>query len=110
MAKTKAATLRGEIYAWRRAAEKAPLAAGQLGIDLNEIRRVAFRITDEGLEAIPETLLAGPAAIEAALGPVPPLTTAASPAEVALQRLRQALGDAAAPVAPVGPYNLADKT
>jgi len=105
MSKSKAATLRGEIYAWRRTAEKEPPTAIALGIDLNLIRRVALRIGDEGLEVVPESSLAGPAAIVAALGPIAPLTPLPTPADASLERLKAALGQGERPL----PYATEDE-
>jgi hypothetical protein len=88
MSKPNAATLRGEIYAWRRAAESAPVEAQTRGIDLQQIRAVSFRIVDEGLEALPVGMLTGPSAIAAALGEI---ERTLSPADAALKSLRDKL-------------------
>ena len=84
-----AASMRGEIYAWRRAVERDPADAASFGIDAAVLRGMAWKITDQGLITMPHTQLQAPSLIAAALGgPVPPLRSAA---EVSLERLR-ALG------------------
>lgn len=84
-----AASLRGEIYAWRRAIEREPQAAFALGLPtVAEGREVAYRITKEGMEVVLASTLVNPQLIEAVLGPVTPGPT---PAELALARLRAGL-------------------
>lgn len=84
--RAQAAALRGEIYAFRRAAETNPQAAALAGVDLGLLRAVAFRIADTGLEAIPVAELWGPKLIEQALGQAPPAME--DPAKAALERLK----------------------
>jgi hypothetical protein len=57
-----------------------------MGIDVAQLRDVAFRIVAEGLEACHQSSLQGPALIEAALGgtPLAPKTAA----QLALERLQ----------------------
>jgi hypothetical protein len=83
-----AASLRGELYAFRRAAEHAPGEAEALGINLQHLREVAFRLPKEGtgLEALHQSALVGPKLIEAALGGTAPVET---PAQASLRRLRE---------------------
>lgn len=97
-----AATLRGEIYAWRRVAEKSPIDAVQRGIDIDMIRRVAFRIGPDGLRAIPQSELTGPSAIEAAIGEIEQTLT---PANQALNRLKNLVQVEA----PKLPYDVRDE-
>lgn len=86
--KAQAASMRGEIYAWRRACEAAPQRAQDLSINLEQLREVAFRISDEGLIGVLASSLQTPSLIAAALGGnAPPLKTAA---QAALDRLREA--------------------
>lgn len=80
-----AASMRGELYAWRRACEASPQAAASLGIDTFRLRDVAFRVKDEGLEGISASLLQTPSLILAALGGLPKVE---SPSEKALANLR----------------------
>jgi hypothetical protein len=87
---TQAASLRGDLYAFRRAAENDLTKAQQLGIDVPGLRDVAFRVVKgEGLEAIHQSTLLGPGLIEAALGGnLPPVE---GPAEKSLRLLREKL-------------------
>lgn len=63
-----AASLRGELYAWRRAAEEDAGEARLIGLPVDRFRDLAWRITDKGLETIPTTMLVGPGLIDSALG------------------------------------------
>jgi len=84
--RAQAASLRGELYAWRRAAEADPSDALALGVPWERLRDLAWRITDAGLETIPANMLVGPNLIELALGgAVPPLESPAMKALKALQ-------------------------
>ena len=85
-----AASMRGEMHAWRRAAEGNPDSARHYGIDLDMLRQVALRITAEGMECIPQSLLVTPSLIENALGPMPGLI---SQATSALDRLRNLVSE-----------------
>ena len=85
--KPQAASMRGEIYAWRRACAASPGAASLLGIDPAKLREVAFRIDDEGLLGILAADLQTPSLIASALGGVPHVPSAA---QAALERLRAA--------------------
>lgn len=81
-----AASLRGEMYAWRRAVDREPIAAELIGCPtVAEARSIAFRINDFGMEAIPASTLQNPSLIIQALGTIPPLI---SPVQAALERLR----------------------
>jgi hypothetical protein len=102
-----AATMRGELYAWRRVAEKNPVAAEKLGVDLELLRQVAFRIKPEGLECLPTSFLPGPGAIEAALGQA--VEAALAPEGQALEELKKKLGLGAPQDGPPLPYDLGDK-
>ncbi len=62
--------------------------AEAMGIPVGELRRVAFRIAPEGLEAFLAETLQTPSLIDAALGGTAPIVTEA---ELALERLRGAL-------------------
>lgn len=86
---TQAASMRGELYAFRVACEADPEAARALGIPVEQLRLVAFRIKAAGLEAIHQAQLMTPSLIEAALGTSPALV---SPAQAALDRLRNMTG------------------
>lgn len=83
-----AASMRGSIHAWRRACEVQSPKAEAMGIPVGELRRVAFRIVPEGLEAFLAETLQTPSLIDAALGGTQPIVTEA---ELALERLRGAL-------------------
>ena len=83
-----AATMRGELYAFRRQCEKNVAEATDLGIPVELLRDVSFRIQPAGLEALHQSQMQTPALIEAALGASPNVKTGA---ELALERLR-ALG------------------
>lgn len=84
-----AASMRGELYAFRRACEMSPAAAQSLGVDVAILREVSFRVKPEGLEACHQSTLTTPSLINAALGgAVAPIKT---PAQKALEAL-QALG------------------
>lgn len=87
---TQAASLRGDLYAFRRAAEKDRSKADELGVDVNLLRDVAFRIVQgQGLEAIHQSTLTGPSLIEAALGgDLPPIE---GPAERSLRLFKEKL-------------------
>jgi hypothetical protein len=81
-----AASLRGELYAFRRACEGQPGAAQAMGIELDTLRDVAFRIVADGLEACHQSALVGPSLIERALGAeAPPMKTAA---QIALDKIK----------------------
>jgi len=82
-----AASMRGEIYAWRRACEAAPEAAARLGIDTGQLRLTAFRIGAEGMTGMLAADLQTPSLIASALGGLPQQRTAA---QQALDRLREA--------------------
>jgi hypothetical protein len=82
---TQAASMRGELYAWRVACEQSPEEARSLGVPVERLREVAFRIRSLGLEVVHQSTLQTPALIEAALGTSPALV---SPAQKALDRLR----------------------
>lgn len=84
-----AASMRGELYAFRRACEGSPGEAEGLGVKVTNLRLVSFRITDAGLECLLGSSLASPSLIEAALGGTTPITT---PAQAALNRLRGLVG------------------
>lgn len=86
--RTQALSMRGEIYAWRRAAEAAPEQAAQLGITASRLREVALQISHEGLVAVLSSSLATASLISDALGGVPKMTNASTQA---LERLK-ALG------------------
>lgn len=81
-----AASVRGELYAWRRACEAAPLQAAQYGIDSQQLREVAFRVKDEGLEGISASLLQNASLILSALGDIGAAPKSAS--QQALDNLR----------------------
>lgn len=84
-----AASMRGELYAWRRSAKANPEHALSLGVDADKLYQVAFRISDDGLTGLPSTMLQTPSLILSALnGEAPALT---NPAKEALKRL-QAMG------------------
>lgn len=82
--RTQAASLRGELYAWRRACEGDPVGATLYQIDPGRLRELAWRITEAGLETVLSSTLPGPSLIRAALGELPP---GVSPASVALANL-----------------------
>jgi hypothetical protein len=87
-----AASLRGEIYAWRRAIERSPQEAFALNLPtVAEGREVAYRITGEGMEAVLASTLVNPQLIEAVLGPT---ALGPTPAEKALAALRAGLASA----------------
>ena len=86
--KTQAASLRGEIYAWRRACEREPGEAALLGVDVNALRDITLRIGETGLEVLPLSALPSIGLIEAALGVKP---TRTDPAVEALARMQAAL-------------------
>ncbi len=88
--RAQAASLRGELYAWRRAAEEDRAEAAQLGVPVERLRDLAWRITDKGLETIPANMLVGPNLIEMALGGEAPALE--SPAAKALRDLQARLG------------------
>lgn len=83
-----AASMRGELYAWRRACEANPVDAEMLQIPVARLRELAFRVTDKGLEAIMADTLQTPSLIDAALGGTEPILSAA---DEALARLRGSL-------------------
>jgi hypothetical protein len=89
--RAQAASLRGEIHAWRRACEQDKDEARSLGVPVDSLRKVAFRIVGAGLEVIPERMLVGPGLIEAALGmkPLPAAEDPADAAQASLARLLQ---------------------
>lgn len=66
-----AASLRGELYAWRRAAQAEPTEAAQLGINVQLLAAIGWRITDAGLETYHVAELQSAKLIEAALGQAP---------------------------------------
>lgn len=83
--RAQAASIRGELYAWRIAAESNPREAEALGVPIRELREISVKITSQGLEIIPARMVQNASLIEAALGNrVPPLET---PAAVALRNL-----------------------
>lgn len=83
-----AASMRGSLHAWRRACEVQQGKAEAMGIPVGELRRVAFRITPEGLQAFLAETLQTPSLIDAALGGTALIVTEA---ELALERLRREL-------------------
>lgn len=83
-----AASMRGELYAWRRACETSPGDAEMLQIPVGRLRELAFRVTDKGLEAIMADTLQTPSLIDSALGGTEPILSAA---DEALARMRSAL-------------------
>ena len=87
-----AASMRGELYAWRRAAEAQPTQAAGYGIDVFKLRNVAFRVNDRGLEGISASLLQTPSLILSALG-MSPTQASLSPSEQALANLRKLTGE-----------------
>lgn len=66
-----AASLRGELYAWRRACQADPAAAAQLGINVALLDAIGWRIKDEGLETYHVATLQSAKLIERALGGLP---------------------------------------
>lgn len=88
--RAQAASLRGELYAWRRSAEQDPGESHALSIPLDQLRDIAWRVTDAGLETIPASMLVGPGLIEMALGGAAPKIE--SPSDRALRELREKLG------------------
>jgi hypothetical protein len=89
--RAQAASLRGELYAWRVACEKAPAEARDLGIDPDRLREVAWTIDGTGLITLPVGELVGPGLIRAALGTDP--DTPASKAAAALANLKGMLNE-----------------
>jgi hypothetical protein len=89
--RAQAASLRGELYAWRVACEKAPAEARDLGIDPDRLREVAWTIDGTGLITLPVGELVGPSLIRAALRSDP--DTPASKAAEALANLKGMLND-----------------
>jgi hypothetical protein len=88
---TQAASLRGELYAYRSACQADPSGAERLGIRGINHYAVALRTTPHGLEVLLASALPGPALIEAALGgPVKPVLGAAARSLQALRALTQA--------------------
>lgn len=87
--RTQASSLRGEMYAWRRACESTHEQAATYGIDSFALREFALQVTNEGLLCVHQSTLVGPALIEAALGKLPP---ASSPSADAFAKLQAALG------------------
>lgn len=86
---TQAASLRGELYAWRRACEQSPDEARALGVDPDKLREVGWRIRPTGLETCLSSDFEGPRIIEQALGgTLPPMQ---SPAAEALKALQEKL-------------------
>ena len=93
-----ALTLRGELYAFRRAAESDLYTALEYGIDASRMREVSFTLVPEGLRAYPTASRPLLAAIAEALGGSPePLTTQeaklSKEAHESLQRLIAKQGD-----------------
>lgn len=86
-----AATLRADLYAFRRAAEAAPDLAAQYGVDVSVLRQVTLTISSEGLVAHP--LVESPIIrkLDEVLGNLPETTSPAKEAEAALQRLMNTL-------------------
>lgn len=84
-----AASLRGDLYAFRRACETQAGQAQAMGIEVDTLRDVAFRIVPDGLEACHQSQLVGPSLIEAALGAEAPVIKTA--AQIALEKI-QAMG------------------
>lgn len=87
---TQAASLRGELYAWRRACELAPSEARALGVEPEKLRLIGWRIKPGGLETCLAADFDGPRIIEQALGGN--LPDLASPAAQALAALQANLG------------------
>lgn len=86
--RSQAASMRGEIYAWRRACEGGQERATQFGINVGKLREVAFRIDDTGLVGVLASELMTPSLITNALGGnLPALKSAA---QQALDRMREA--------------------
>ena len=85
--KAQAASMRGELYAWRRACETAPAEAERIGVNPADLRLVAFKVGDAGMTGILAEDLVTPSLIGAALGVIPDMQSAAS---LALTRLRAA--------------------
>jgi hypothetical protein len=95
LTKPQALTLRGELYAFRRAARADQGEAARWGVDLDGMEQVAFRVVEEGLQAYPMEQSAAALAIVQALGqPLP--TAQPRPAEdeaaASLARLRAMTG------------------
>lgn len=88
--RTQAATMRGELFAWRRCCEADPVRALDIGCPVGDLRQVTFGISDTGLIAQLATSRPTPALIEAALGGTPPLR---DEAKEALERLRGIVGN-----------------
>jgi len=86
--KTQAASLRGEIYAWRRACEQSPGEASLLGVNPAVLRDIILRIGEHGLEVLPMNELPSIKLIESALGTAP---ARVDPAAEALARMQSAL-------------------
>lgn len=89
--KAQAASMRGELYAWRRACESAPEKAEQLGITPSQLRNVAYRISDTGMTALPAEQLQTAGLIAQALGGTVPQPTSA--ASAALENFRKIMED-----------------
>lgn len=85
--RTQAASMRGELFAWRRACEAEQGLARAAGVDLAQLRTVTWRVTNQGLECLFTTSLPGPKLIEDALGLQPEQETR-NAAQRALDSLR----------------------
>lgn len=89
--RTQAASLRGELYSWRNAAESSRDEATSTGIDLTILRKVSMKIEDDGLVVLPTSHLMGPSLIIAALGGEP--SDLETEAQAALKRLQSMVGE-----------------
>lgn len=84
-----AASLRGELYAWRRACQAAPDEAADLGVNVALLAAIGWRITDAGLETYHVAELQSAKLITAALGgePLAQPTGAAAALQGLMKRL-----------------------
>lgn len=89
--RTQAASMRGELYAWRRACETDIGLATQYGVNVDKLRTVTWRIVEGGLQCCLTSSLPGPSLIAQALGAAAPTDTR-TPAQRALDALRAGLG------------------
>jgi hypothetical protein len=95
--RVKALTLRGELYAFRRAAQADPHEAARWGLVVDDMLQVALRVVPDGLEVYPLETSNAAIAIMAALGagPLPkaePKPSEAQEAADSLARLRALTG------------------